>query len=177
MHQTNVQADNSEQTEKDFDKLLQRSNEYLEGWKRAKADYLNLKRQSEKDKEEIAGLAMGAVIIDLLPVKTNLDRAWKHLPKELEDNDWIKGLSQVRAQFDAMLATIGIEQIDPVGRTFTPDEHEAIEKQSDPTVPDDQVVATLEPGYKLRGNVIVPAKVKVNSHVDQDINKETKGGE
>lgn len=160
-----------------FAKLEQRASEYLDGWKRAKADYLNLKKQSEREREDIVGMTMGAVILELLPVKTNLDRAWAQVPADLSENPWVKGVSQVRSQFDAFLSALGIEAIRPDGQTFDPERHEAVERRSDKSVPDNQVMSTLEPGYTMHGKVIVPAKVAVNTHEGKQKPEDTKGGD
>ncbi len=157
-------------------KLKRQAEEYLDGWKRAKADYLNLKKQTEREKEELIGMAAGALLLDLLPVKTNLDRAWSHLPADLAEHEWIKGLGQVRSQLDAVLKTRGIEVIDPIGQPFNPNEHDAIERAPDAEVPDGHVSQTLEPGYRLQGRVMIPAKVRV-SHSQEDSKATTQGKE
>jgi molecular chaperone GrpE len=174
--------DHSNQTEtevEDYAKLQKQAEEYLDGWKRAKADYLNLKKQTEREREELIGMAAGALVLDLLPVKTNLDRAWKHLPDDLAGHDWVKGLTQVRAQFDAVLTTLGITVIDPTKQPFDPNQHEAIERAPDPSIPEGHVSATLEPGYAIQGKVIIPAKVRVNQPVDSNAstNDQAKGGD
>ncbi|MFH0853468.1 MAG: nucleotide exchange factor GrpE [bacterium] len=157
--QSDLKAD--QPIESEITKLKAKAEEYLGGWKRAKADYLNLKKQSDKEKQELVGLASAAVIMELLPYKTSLDRAWRNLPEDLKDNNWITGLEQVNKQFNNILETMGITQFNPEGEQFNPEEHEAVKKVAQIGVKENSIIKVTEPGYKIRGKVIRPALVEV----------------
>ncbi len=147
----------------DLTKARQQAEEYLNGWKRAKADYLNLKKQSEREKEELVGLATAALILEFIRHKTNLDRAWKHLPKEFNSEPWIAGLTQVKSEYDGSMKALGVELIPTDGQPFNPELHEAVKREPKSGAPEGTIIETLEPGYRLRGQVILPAKVAVSA--------------
>lgn len=152
-----------EDTSPEMNALQKKADEYLAGWQRAKADYQNLKKQNEKEREELMSMTTGALIIDLLPVKTNFDLAWQHLPEDLKDHAWVRGLEHVQKQFTDFLQTLGITSFQPVQEAFDPGSMEAIEHAPDPEIPEGQVMRTSEPGYRMRDKVIRPAKVVVSS--------------
>ena len=74
--------------------------EYLSGWKRAKADYQNLQKKMEKEREDWIKFASESLIEELLPVAENFEQAIAHVPKEHKDNDWVTGLVHIKKQLD-----------------------------------------------------------------------------
>src|SRR5882757_10457199 len=99
--------------------------ELTEALQRERADVINVRRRHE---EQIAGLksmVKANVIRDLLPVIDNFERALKHIPKELEGNDYISGVQGVVKQFEKTLTDMGVERIKTVGELFDPNLHEA----------------------------------------------------
>ena len=163
-------------------KARQQAEEYLNGWKRAKADYLNFKKQSERETEALVGFATAALILEFIRHKTNLDRAWQHLPDQFKAEPWLKGLAQVKTEYDDSLTALGVELIPTDGQPFNPELHEAVKREAKPGVAEGTVTETLEPGYRLRGQVILPAKVAVSAGAapipaDNDNSKPTKGGD
>lgn len=158
----NVDTPLSEQSEvSELVELKKKADEYLDGWKRAKADYLNYKRDMEKRQEEMAQYANAALIFQLLPAVDHLRIALSHVPKDQESAEWVKGLFHVKRQFDEFLKRLGIEQIKTVGEKFNPELHEAIESVAQEGVESDMVIEELTAGYTLNGKVVNPAKVKV----------------
>jgi molecular chaperone GrpE len=100
------------------------------------------------------------VVKDLLPIIDNFERALKHIPADLKDNDYVKGVQGVVKQFEKTLADIGVERVKTVGEVFDPDLHEAVRmEEGDGLV--DVVCEELQPGYRLGNDVIRHAMVKV----------------
>src|SRR5690606_6958972 len=97
---------------------------------------------------------------DLLPVIDNLERALKHAPKELEGNDYVKGIQGVVKQFEKTLADIGVKRIKTVGEVFDPIYHEAVGME-DGDGDTEVVCEEMQSGYKLGDEVIRHAMVKV----------------
>ena len=136
--------------------------EYLDGWKRAKADYINLKKDSEKRQVEIVQFANASLILEMLPIYDNLKVAWNHLPNEHKDmKEWIKGIEQIKKQFSALLKNLGIEEIKTVGEKFDSELHEAVSREKAEDTEADTIIEEIKGGYKLYGKVLEPAKVKV----------------
>lgn len=145
----------------DLEKLQQLNQEYLDGWKRAKADYLNLKRDAEKEKMEIVQFANAGLLLELLPILDNLKTAMKHVPENMSKEAWVQGFDHILRQFRDMLKTMGVEEIPTVGKTFNPELHEAVGKQKTDDKPPDTIIAEQTGGYTIQGRVIRHAKVTI----------------
>lgn len=145
-------------TNHDWEKKAQ---EYLDGWKRAKADYINLKRESEKHIQEIASFAQVQLIFQMLPLFSHFEKALEHIPQEQKDRDWAKGLFQIHKQWTKILESIGLQRIETVGKKFQPEYHEAISHEKKEGFESDMIFEEAEAGYSFRGKTIKAAKVKV----------------
>src|ERR1700760_489613 len=93
---------------------------------RERADAVNLRRRHEEEIARLRSSVKASVIEELLPVIDNFERALKHVPAELEGNDYIKGVQGVVKQFEKTLADMGVERIKTVGEPFDPHLHEAV---------------------------------------------------
>ncbi len=133
----------------------QEKQEYMDGWQRAKADYVNaLKRfETEAKASELKGI-VGAVEI-LLPTFDALERAKEH-------GDVPEGFMGIAKQLDGAFASLGLEEIGKVGEKFSPAIHEALGQDVAETLEtDDTVTVVLEKGWRVGETVIRPAKVRV----------------
>ncbi|MDZ7798111.1 MAG: nucleotide exchange factor GrpE [Patescibacteria group bacterium] len=135
--------------------------EYLNGWKRARADYLNLKKEKDKEREEIMKFSNAALIIQLLPIYDHLKIAFDHVPKDLKNNEWVKGIEGIKKQTQDFIESIGIKEIKTVGEKFDPEKHEAVAHEKNKDFKTDIIFEETKPGYKLHDKVLYPAKVKV----------------
>jgi molecular chaperone GrpE len=134
--------------------------ELTEALQRERADAVNLRRRVEEERIRMAGFYKAKVIRDLLPALDNLERALKHVPKELKDNDYVKGVQGVVKQFEQNLQQLGVEKIKTVGEDFDPELHEAIHmEEGEGNV--EVVCEELQPGYRIGDEVIRHAVVKV----------------
>jgi len=146
--------------------------EYLNGWKRALADYENLKKQTIKEKEDFARFATLNLIIELLPIYQHLKTSLNFIPENLTDSSWVKGIENIKNQFSKFLKDNNLKEIAPeIGEEFNPELHEAVEHndhiETNPGAVDNKkeienkIAKVLSDGYKLHGKVIVPAVVVV----------------
>lgn len=85
---------------------------------------------------------------DLLPIIDNFERALKHVPKELEGNEYVKGIEGIVRQFEKTLADIGVERIKAVGEPFDPHLHEAVSMEAGDGK-QEVVSEELQSGYRL----------------------------
>lgn len=138
-----------------------KAEEYLSGWKRAKADYLNLKKDTENQRMEIIQYANAALLSELVPVYNNLKLALEHAPDNLKAHDWVKGVEHIKRQFKDFFSNLGIEEIKTVGQQFNPEMHEAIETGEKEGFESNTIYEEVAAGYTLHGKVITPARVKV----------------
>ena len=132
-----------------------------EALQRERADSANIRRQHD---EQIAGLkniVKAGVVRDLLPVIDNFERSLKHIPAELADNEYVKGVQGVVRQFEDTLTKLGVSRIKTVGEVFDPTFHEAVSMEDNGG--DTEVIAEeLQSGYALGDEVIRHAMVRVS---------------
>lgn len=131
-----------------------------EALQRERADAINIRRQHEEQIASLRTVVKANVVRDLLPVIDNFDRALKHVPKDLEDNDYIKGIQGVVKQFEKTLSDLGVERIATVDQPFDPRYHEAITMEEGEGT-QEIVSEELQSGYKIGEDVIRHAMVRV----------------
>jgi len=136
--------------------------ELTQALQRERADAVNLRRRHEEEMTSLRTRVKANVIHDLLPVIDNFERALKHVPKELKDNDYIKGVQAVVKQFEKTLADIGVERIKTVGEHFDPHLHEAVSME-DGDGKHEIISEELQAGYKVGDDVIRHAMVRVRT--------------
>lgn len=140
--------------------LEQQIADLTDALQRERADALNIRRRHEEQIGGLKSLVKSQVIEELLPVIDNFERALKHVPKELKDNDYIKGVGGVVKQFEKTLQDIGVNRIKTVGEAFNPELHEAIGIE-DGEGDNEVVTEEVQAGYQLGNQVIRHAMVKV----------------
>lgn len=125
---------------------------------RAQADLQNAKVRMQKDADDLRRYAAEPVIRRLLPVVDNFQRAFGHLPQELQSNEWVKGVLAIEQSLLKELGDLGLKKMDVLGQQVDTARHEVL------TVgpgKEGEVVEVFEDGYELNGKVLRPAKVKV----------------
>lgn len=142
----------------DLSKCQKERDEYLDGWRRAKAELLNYKKEEIKRFEVFAKLANEGLIRELLMVLNSFDLGLSSLEK---DGLAQKGMYLIRSQLRDILKSHGLEEITvSAGEIFNPATQEAVvEIESDQ--PTGTVIEEVEKGYSLNGRVIKPTRVKV----------------
>lgn len=161
---TDNKKEEKEKEDKTIADLTLQVEENLDGWKRARADYDNLKKETQKEKEEFVKFANLNLVIGLIPVYDNLKLSFQHLPEELTANNWVKGILHIKNQFKEVLNFNAVEEIIPkIGDEFNPELHEAVDKQTIEITEKDnnKIKEVLADGYKLNGRVFKPARVIV----------------
>lgn len=132
-----------------------KAKEYLDGWQRSQADFANLRRRDEEEKQEFIKYATQGLVEELIPVLDSFNIALSHGNKELEP---------INKQLLSVLKSRGLEEIDPMGQAFDPREHEAIGMDTVESAEEDhKITQVLQKGYKLSGKIIRAAKVKIGN--------------
>lgn len=155
---------NVEQTEdiKTLEQALfeekEKSEKYLSNWQRAQADFVNYKKRAEQEKKEMVEFANSGLILNLLTIMDDLERAFVSLPSRLSKSSWIEGIKLVYNKFRTILEAQGLTEIDAKGKPFDPHLHEAVMHQEGE---EDIVVEEIQKGYKLKNRVLRPSKVIV----------------
>jgi len=140
----------------ELEEVKKQRDEYLAGWQRTKADFINYKKEELKHLEEMARYGNEDIIKDLISVLDNFDLGLRTLEKS---GPVEKGVYLIRSQIEDILRKRGLERI-PLkpGDPFDPGTAEALtEVESDR--PAGTVVEEIEPGYKLHDKVLRAARV------------------
>jgi molecular chaperone GrpE len=132
----------------------------LAGWQRAQADFINYKRRSEQDKEEIGKLSNAVLMLNLLPILDDLERAFTSVPPRLDKLSWVDGIKLIERKLWASLEAQGLSPIKALGEPFDPTLHEAIRQDKGKA---GIVIEELQKGYKLNDRVIRPTMVVVGN--------------
>jgi len=131
---------------------------YMQNWQRAAADYQNFKRRVEDERSEVARFASAALVINLLPLIDDLERALQNVDAHLAGLTWVDGIRLIHRKFQAVLEMTGVEEVPADGQTFDPALHEAV---SQGPGEENKVIAVVQKGYRLGDRVIRPAMVVV----------------
>lgn len=146
--------------DKKLSKSAQQIIDLTNALQRERADATNIRRQHDAQIANLRTIVKSNVVRELLPVVDNFELSLKHLPKDLENNDYIKGIQSIVKQFEKTLADLGVERIKTVGEVFDPHFHEAITmEEGDGT--HEVVSEELKAGYKIGEDVIRHAMVRV----------------
>ncbi|HEY7465263.1 MAG TPA: nucleotide exchange factor GrpE [Dehalococcoidia bacterium] len=138
----------------------ERAESYLASWQRAAADYQNFKRRVEQERSEVAQMANVALMINLLPLVDDLERALENVDSHLAGLTWLDGIRLIHRKFQALLEMSGVTEIPADGQEFDPNLHEAVMYGDGP---DGKVTSVVQKGYMLGGRVLRPAMVVVGN--------------
>ncbi len=125
---------------------------------RAQADLQNARIRMSKDAEDLRKFAAEEVMLRLLPIIDNFQRAFLHLPDDLKANEWVKGVAAIEQSLLKQVADLGLVKMEVLGKDMDPAFHEVLMQGPGPN---GKITEVLEEGYELHGRVIRPAKVKV----------------
>ncbi len=161
--ETTEEVENKESDQNFSEEVENKVNSEIEELKnqllRLQADFVNYKNRTEREKSNSIILANEGLILKLLPVLDNFNRAFAHV--NLED-DAVKGFVMIKDQFESILKSEMVEEIESDGATFDPNLHNAVMTESKEGVESGIVIETFEKGYKIKDKVIRPSMVKVS---------------
>ena len=170
MNQTNepdqiITQDQNEAENGEISQCEAKAQEYLNGWQRAKADFINYKNEEAKRLEDMARFITRSLVQDLFAVLDSFDMAVKHFGIQGDGNEGNteqeKGILLIRSQFTDILKKRGLEVITITpGEPFNPEKHEAL-GEIESNFPAGSVVEEIQKGYALQGHVVRPARVRV----------------
>ena len=138
--------------------------ELLDKVKLCQAELINYRRRKEEETNNMLKFANQDLILEILPIVDNFERAIKEDDNNLTDelSKFLAGFKIMYASLNDVLKKYGVEEINRVGEIFNPSEEQALLTDSLPDHADEEVLEVLLKGYKLKGRVIRPASVKIN---------------
>jgi molecular chaperone GrpE len=137
--------------------------QYLLGWQRTKADFVNMKKAEEEYRKDFLKFANQGLIEELLPVVESFQMAFSNKEAwEKVDKNWRTGVEYIYGKLMSALEQHGLKEINPVGEKFDPARHDSFENVPTNKKEEDHIItAVVQKGYELHGRVIRPPKVVV----------------
>ena len=148
-------------TEEEVRSLNLQLDEMRMALQRVQADFVNYKRRSDQEREDMMGRLNAGLITRLLPVLDDLVMALGHVPEAPEGRAWADGMGLINRKLHTILESEGAWVIEAEGSEFDPSQHESLGFQESTTHPEGQVVSVVRSGYTLNGRVLRPAQVIV----------------
>ena len=147
-----------------------KAEKYLASWQRSQADLENYIKRAEQEKSETVEFANRMLILDLLPMLDDFERAFASLPVELDEQNWTDGIKLIYNKVKAVLETQGLAEIRAKGEYFDPYWHEAAgQLEGEEGI----VVEEIRKGYKFRDRLLRPSMVMVGAGNKNKIQEES----
>ena len=127
-------------------------------YKRLLAEFENFKKRSSKERETLFNMVTGEVILKMLPIMDNLEKA---ATAKTEDKDYQDGVNMVVKQFAGELEKFGLKEIETIGKRFDPELHEAVSHIDDSAKGEQEIVEEYRKGYQIGNKVVRHALVVV----------------
>ncbi len=148
----------------------EKTEKYLANWQRSQADLENYTKRAEQEKSEMVECANRMLVLDLLPVLDDFERAFASLPVELYEQNWTEGIKLIYNEVKAVLETQGLAEIRAKGECFDPCWHEAAgQLEGEEGI----VVEEIRKGYRFRDKLLRPAMVMVGAGIKNKIQDES----
>ena len=153
-------TDELESLERELADVKVKAEANLAGWQRAQADFANLKRRSEQERDETVKSSNAGLMLKILPILDDFERAVASMPQDLDSNPWVDGIKLIERKLRSNLEAYGLSLIEASGQPFDPRFHEAVREEPGKA---GIVIREMEKGYKLFDKVLRPSKVVVGS--------------
>jgi molecular chaperone GrpE len=135
--------------------------EYLDGWQRARAEFVNYKKRMDRDRQQIYQEASARVIKRYLEILDDLERALKDRPQEGQGAAWSQGIELIYQKMQSFLDAEGVKPIQAQGELFDPNLHEAIAQTESDDHESGEIIEVMQRGYLIGERVLRPAIVRV----------------
>jgi len=139
---------------------------YLANWQRVQADFINYKRRTEQEKAEIGEYTKSMLVLDILPVLDDFERALTAVSEEMADQSWVEGIKLIERKLRTTLEAEGLLPIEALGEPFDPYLHEAVRQDKGE---EGIIIEEILKGYKFKDKVLRASRVVVgNGEVEED---------
>jgi molecular chaperone GrpE len=135
--------------------------ELLDLLQRERANFRNFKRRVDEERTVDRERTRGDVVLRLLPLLDEMERALAHRPPDLETHPWAMGVTLIHRRLMEALNELGVERIGAAGELFDPALHEAVLYEAQPGAGEQRIKAAFRPGYRMDGRLLRPAQVSV----------------
>ena len=145
----------------DLEKCLEERKEYLDGWQRARAEMVNLKKQHLDEKKLFTSIGKEKMLEELIPILDNFNAAFSSKSWEEVDQNWRTGIEYIYKQFLQVLENNGIEEFGSLDDEVDFEKYEVIEEVENSGEKSGKILQLVQKGYKNNNKVLRPAKVRV----------------
>jgi len=132
-----------------------------DGFLRKIAEYENIKKRIEREKEDFIKFASEKLVVKVLEIQDNLVRAVEASKQSGDFDSLCKGVEMIAGQFEKVLGGEGVTKIEAIGQKFDPYKHHAVMSEASSEHEEDTIILELQTGYEMKGKVIRPSMVKV----------------
>ncbi len=146
---------------KELEECCKLKDQYLDSWKRERADFLNYKKEGSQRMESLTEYVKMSMILRFLPVVDSFDLAIEKIPEKLKKDENVKGLFQIRKKMLDFLRTEGVSSFESLNEKFNPELHDVVESVEKKGVDSGVIIKEIQKGYKIKNKLLRPAKVKV----------------
>lgn len=147
--------------QKELEECQRQKQEYLAGWQRARADFINYKKEEMERIQELIGYAKEEFLLNILPILDSFDQAEKKIPEQKLQDEEIRGLLQIKNQLLNYLKRLGVEEMKIMGEKFDPNLHEVTVEEEKAGIGPGTIIEEVQKGYMIGDRVLRAAKVKV----------------
>lgn len=169
-----VSEDEIDRLRSELTQALNDTRTHQEQYLRTLADMENLRKRTQRDKEEMAKFANEHILREMLPVIDNLERAVEHAEQGESSEGLFEGVQMTLTQFRQLLSKFGVEPVDAVGQLFDPAYHQAMGQMESAEYPINTVIQQMQKGYQLNQRLLRPAFVmlaKAPAEIKNDANE------
>ncbi|HUS04022.1 MAG TPA: nucleotide exchange factor GrpE [Dehalococcoidia bacterium] len=159
------QAEDIKALKQALEEQKEKAERYLANWQRTQADFDNYKKRAGQESKEMIEFANSTLILNLLPIMDDLERAFSSLPSQLVEFSWIEGIKLIYNKLKATLEAQGLAEIKAKGELFDPHLHEAVmHREGEEGV----VMEEIQKGYKFKDRILRPTLVIVGKGKEEE---------
>lgn len=145
-----------------LEEVQAQADEYLDDLRRERAAFQNYKKRQENERAELRQTTLASLLMQILPIVDDLERALEAIPENQADQPWVGGVALIQRKLWTVLEGFGVVPVEAEpGQPFDPFVHEAVSYEEHDDHQEGQVIAVVQKGYKLGQRTLRPAMVRV----------------
>ena len=147
--------------EMQLEKALTERDEFKAALQRERADFINFKKRTEREKSDMRSNIVGQTLTQILSVVDDFDRAMQATPDDVAEDGWVTGFTLIHKKFRDLLTQLNVTELNPIGKPFDPTVHEAIGSVESDEYDSGTVAEVLQKGYMMNDKCLRVAMVRV----------------
>jgi molecular chaperone GrpE len=147
--------------EMQLEKALTERDEFKAALQRERADFINFKKRTEREKSDMRSNIVGQTLTQVLSVVDDFDRAMQATPENVAEDGWVTGFTLIHKKFRDLLIQLDVTELNPIGEPFDPTMHEAIGSVESDEYESGTVAEVLQKGYMMNDKCLRVAMVRV----------------